>query len=257
MVTELGLGAMDTPQAAEGLKTLELALKCGINFIDTAREYQGSEFLVGEALSSVGAEGVYLASKTLKRTMDGSQYDIDRSRQALGVDKVHLYQLHDVSTFEAWEEAMGEGGALEGLKVARFRGLIEYIGISSHSLDILELAIKSDEFDTVMLEYSAFSPDTEELMRLAFDSNIGVIAMRPLGGSGRMSSMRSQMKRGDSSLTAAMLLRYVLSNPNVSVAIPGSRFPDRVRRNVEVASTYRPLSASARTLCEERARVLY
>lgn len=42
MVTELGLGAMDTPQVPEGQETLRLALKLGINFVDTAREYHGS-----------------------------------------------------------------------------------------------------------------------------------------------------------------------------------------------------------------------
>ena len=257
MVTELGIGAMDTPQAAEGRETLIAALNSGINFIDTAREYQGSEFLIGEAIRAVGARSVCVASKTFKRTRDGSQYDVDRSKQVLGVDKVHLYQLHDVSSFEVWEEVMGEGGALEGLKTARFRGLIDYIGISSHRLDVLEEAIGSGEFDTVMLEYSAFFPETKELARLASDANIGVIAMRPLGGSGRMSSVRARNAEGDSSLTPAMLLRFVLSNSHISVAIPGARFPDRVHDNVALASSYEPLSRSERKQCEDQAGLLY
>ncbi|MBI2856798.1 MAG: aldo/keto reductase, partial [Chloroflexi bacterium] len=41
LVTELGLGAMDTPTAKEGEATLHAALDQGINFIDTARDYQG------------------------------------------------------------------------------------------------------------------------------------------------------------------------------------------------------------------------
>ena len=195
MVTELGIGAMDTPQAAEGRETLIAALNSGISFIDTAREYQGSEFLIGEAIRAVGARSVCLASKTFKRTRDGSQYDVDRSKQVLGVEKVHLYQLHDVSSFEVWEEVMGEGGALEGLQTARFRGLIDYIGISSHRLDVLEEAIGSGEFDTVMLEYSAFFPETKELARLASDANIGVIAMRPPGRV-RKNEQRESKDRG-------------------------------------------------------------
>ena len=257
MVTELGIGAMDTPQAADGLETLVVALKSGINFIDTAREYQGSEYLVGEAIRTVDARDVYLASKTFKRTRDGSQYDVDRSRQVLGVDKVHLYQLHDVSSFEVWEEVMQGGGALEGLKIARLRGLVDHIGVSSHSMDVLEEAIGSGEFDTVMLEYSAFAPETEELIRGANNANIGVIAMRPLGGSGRMSSIRTRIAEGDSSLTPASLLRFVLSNPHVSVAIPGSRFPDRVHDNVALASSYEPFSQSERRGCEDQAGLLY
>ena len=52
MVSELGFGAMNIPDVAEGEETLHRALALGINFIDTARVYKGSEYLVGsEALS--------------------------------------------------------------------------------------------------------------------------------------------------------------------------------------------------------------
>ena len=46
-VTELGFGAMDTPQVPEGKDTLLSALSLGINFIDTSRIYEGSEFFLG------------------------------------------------------------------------------------------------------------------------------------------------------------------------------------------------------------------
>ena len=50
MVTELGLGAMDTPQSREGPETLNSALDSGINFVDTARDYAGSEYLIGQVI---------------------------------------------------------------------------------------------------------------------------------------------------------------------------------------------------------------
>ena len=43
-VTELGFGAMDTPQVPEGKDALLSAINLGVNFIDTARIYDGSEF---------------------------------------------------------------------------------------------------------------------------------------------------------------------------------------------------------------------
>ena len=65
-----------------------------------------------------------------------------------------------------------------------------------------------------------------ELIELAAERDVGVIVMRPLGGSGRTSVMRGRMADGDEGpLTPANLLRYVLSNPGVSVAIPGARYP--------------------------------
>ncbi len=160
MVPELGLGAMDTPRVVEGEETLHLALDLGIRFIDTAREYSGSEQLIGQVIHARGSKGFHIATKTFHRDSDGAQYDVDRSVRTLGVDKIDLYQLHDVSTPEHWEAVMSEGGALAGLKIARELGLIDYIGVSCHSLEALEKAITCGEFDTVMLEYSAFYPQT-------------------------------------------------------------------------------------------------
>ncbi len=248
---------MDTPQAKEGGETLQVALDLGMNFVDTAREYQGSEYLIGDVIRARGNKDFYAATKTFKRTRDGAQYDVDRSLQILGLDKLDLYQLHDVSSLEAWEQVRQEGGALEGLRIARIRGLIDYIGISSHSPAVLEKAIVSGDFDTVMLEYSAFYRETANLIPLAKEADVGMIVMRPLGGSGRASSIRTRISEGNTSLTPAMLLRYVLSNPDISVAIPGARFPSRIRENVETALTYQPFDESQNRLCETEAGRLF
>ena len=258
-VTELGLGAMDTPQAKEGEETLRLASDVGIDFVDTARIYEGSEFLIGQVIRGGAGQGFHIATKTINRTVDGSQHDVDRSLRLLGVAKIHLYQLDDVSTEEEWDQVMREDGALTGLKIARERGLIGHIGISSHSLEALDEAIGCGEFDTVMLEYSAFYRETEKLIAEAKQRDVGVIAMRPLGGSGRMSSLRTRMEASgnETSLTPGLLLRYVLSNPDIGVAIPGVRFPSRVRDNVELASDYEPLDESEKTKVEEEARRLF
>ena len=129
MVTELGLGAMDTPQVEEGVETLKLALDSGINFVDTARDYQGSEYLIGRVIPAKENIQLCIGSKTFHRTKDGSQYDVDRSLRTIDVDVIDLYQLHDVSSQSNWDQVMQEGGALEGLQIARIRGLIRYIGI--------------------------------------------------------------------------------------------------------------------------------
>ena len=258
LVTELGLGAMDTPQAQEGEETLHVALDLGINFIDTAREYQGSEFLLGQVIRARGGKDFCIATKTFSRTRDGSQHDVDRSLKMLGADRIDLYQLHDVSSLDAWEQVMQATGALAGLQIAKVRGLIGHVGISSHSLEVLDRAITCGEFDTVMLEFSPFFPDTERLISLAKERDVGVIVMRPLGGSGRMSSIRKKMASGyQGSLTPTMLLRYTLSNPGVSVAIPGARYPSRIMENVALASGYHPLDATQKSACESEAKLLY
>ena len=257
-VTELGFGAMDTPQVPEGKDALLSAINLGVNFIDTARIYDGSEFLIGQILPSFNRDDLIIASKTINRTRDGAQHDVDRSLSLMNLNRIDLYQLDDVA-MEDWDLILQENGALEGLKIARYRGLINYIGISSHDLSLIDIAIESKLFDTVMIEYSAFYSETYNLTKKAYQNDIGVIAMRPLGGSGRMTSLRTVMERNSllDNITPSNLLEFVLSNSNIAVSIVGTRYPDRVKSNVETALHYKHLNNSEKEKCKQAAGKLF
>lgn len=259
MVSELGLGAMDTSTSSEGAATVARAVELGINFIDTAREYAGSEFLLGQHVRDHGSAGLHIGTKSFRRTANGVQSEVDRSLSVLGVEEIDLYQLHDITTPESWEEVMLEDtGALAGLKVAQYRGLIGHIGLSSHSLEMTGKAILSGEFETVMVEYSAFYPQSASLIELAAEHDVGVIVMRPLGGSGRTSVIRGLVEQGRAGiLTPANLLRYVLSNRGVSVAIPGARYPSRIEENVATVASYEAMSPAEQRDLEQAASQLY
>lgn len=259
MLPMLGLGAMDTPESPEGAATIAAALDEGVRFIDTARDYAGSEMLLGRVFRERGGAGdAFVASKTFSRTASGAQYDIDRSLRVLGLPQIPLYQLHDISTREAWDAAMAEGGALDGLKTAQYRGLIAHIGVSTHDLDLARECITSGEFDTIMLEYSAFDPAASPVIDLAAEHDVAVIVMRPVGGSGRTSVMRQRIAGGTAGiLTPANLLRYAWSHPGVSIAIPGARHPDRITQNAHTARSYAPMPAAERAELERAARGLW
>lgn len=249
---------MDTPGSDERVVTINAAIDLGLEFIDTARDYAGSEHLIGEVIRERGQQGTFLASKTFARSAHGAQWDVDRSMRVLGVPRIDLYQLHDVSTPEAWRDVMAREGALEGLQVARFRGLIGQIGVSTHNLEIAREIIESGEFETVMLEYSAFYPDSAPMIELAGERGVGVVVMRPVGGSGRTSVMRRRIQEGyGGPLTPANLLRYVLSNPAISVAIPGARYPSRVQENWQTGTTYEPMSEAEKRELEQAAREIW
>ncbi|MBG93035.1 MAG: hypothetical protein CL792_03545 [Chloroflexi bacterium] len=258
-VTELGLGAMDTPTSKESHETIDTAEDVGINFIDTAREYSGSEFLLGQHLRNNPKSKLIITSKTFSHTLNGSQHDIDRSLSTLGLSEIPLYQLHDISTFDSWSQVNDEeNGAITGLKIAKYRGLINYLGVSCHNPDLLTEIIQSNIFDTIMVEYSAFYPSTAAIIEMAARHDIGVIVMRPLGGSGRMSAIRNAIEEGyEGLLTPANLLRYVLTNPNVSVAIPGARYPSRIKENFSTAISYQAMSKSECKAIEIEAANLY
>lgn len=258
LVGAVGLGAMDTPHSPQATETVTTALDLGVDFIDTAREYAGSEFLLGQVIRTRGTAAFHIASKTFSQTADGSQRDVDRSLSTLGVERIDLYQLHDISTLEAWERVHREDGALAGLQAARERGLISHIGLSTHSVEVLERVVDGDAFDTVMVEYSAFYPQTARLIDQAHARDIGVIVMRPLGGSGRTSELRGRIEAGyDGVLTPRNLLRYALSHPGVSTVIPGARYPSRVIENVATASTSGRMTPEEREAIEVEAATLY
>ena len=250
MVTELGLGAMNLPDVSEGEETIRRALELGINFIDTARVYRGSEYLIGRVVEERGKD-FYIASKTTSRIRDGALNDIARSLGYLHIERIDLYQLHDVREND-WDRAIGPGGALEGLREAREQGMIAHIGLSSHSVEILRRAIEYGEFETVLLMYNPFQMETADLPSLARRNDVGVIAMKPFGGGGMLGGLRVS-GHGDQ-FNAKTLLRYALSNPDISVVIPGARFPLEVEENVELARSYEPMSDDEARIFQNEAK---
>tara|TARA_B100001750_G_scaffold237034_1_gene241643 strand:- start:1382 stop:2200 length:819 start_codon:yes stop_codon:yes gene_type:complete len=257
LVTELGFGAMDTPFSPDANTTLHCALDQGINFIDTARIYQNSEYLLGQVIRERGKKDFYVASKTINRSASGAQYDVDKSLSLLGIDCIDIYQLDDLSIND-WSITTGKDGALEGLRIAQARGLIRYIGFTSHDFSLLSKAIRSNLFDTVMIEFSVFFTETLSLINEAFDRGLGVIAMRPLGGSGRTTSIETLGKSTRPfSLSITDLLTYTLTNKNIAVAIVGSSHTQRVLDNVETAISYVDLNEKQMEEYKKKAERLY
>jgi len=243
LVRELGFGAANVAAAPEDEEALLRAFALGINFVETGRVYRGSEYMIGGALSRLPDRGtsVHVASKTIGRSRDAALRDLERSLEHLGLPEADICQLADVGRND-WEQVMAPGGALEGLREAQERGLVRYVGISSHSHQVLRQAIESGEFDTVQLKYSVFNLRNEALIRLAHRKDIGVIVMKALGGFGMAGALKTSPYQDR--LNAKTLLRYVLSNRHLSVVIPGMRFPWEVEENVAVALTYKPMTPS-------------
>src|SRR4030067_263316 len=87
-----------------------------------------------------------------------------------------------VSVIRAGVE-MGGGGAYEGLLRMRDEGRIDFIGITSHNLDVLERAVEEGHFDVIMACYSFLEPDAErKLFPLTRAKDIGMISMKPFSG---------------------------------------------------------------------------
>jgi predicted aldo/keto reductase-like oxidoreductase len=162
-------------------QVIHAALDYGINFIDTARVYMDSETNIGEVMKTRRKECI-LASKSHNRGYDEVLADLEESLKELQTDKIEIYQVHELEPREV-SMVMGKGGALDAFKKAKDQGMIDFIGLTSHHVDIMIDLIKTGEFDTVMFPFNVIEREPEkELISLARSEDIGTIVMKPLAG---------------------------------------------------------------------------
>ena len=183
-VTGLGFGGIPIQRVeeAQAVDVVLHAVETGIDFIDTSRMYSTSEGRIGKALRETDKK-VTLATKSMNRFADGIRKDIEVSMENLQVDYIDIYQCHAVSSNDEYERVIRPGGALDGLKIAKEQGLIGHMGITSHSLDLLEKIIDDGFFETIMVCLSFLEPEARErIVPKAKEKNIGVLAMKPFSG---------------------------------------------------------------------------
>ncbi len=129
----LGAAAFGQVTQQQTDATLELALSHGVNHVDTAANYDDAEVRLGSWIARHG-KSFFLATKTEERTAEKARQEIHRSLERLQVDQLDMIQLHNLVEPEAWQTALGPGGALEAAIAAREEGLVRFIGITGHGL---------------------------------------------------------------------------------------------------------------------------
>lgn len=167
---------------AEAVEIVLYALEKGMDFIDTSRMYTTSEARIGKALAGTGRK-VTIATKSFARSADGIRRDVETSLKELGRDYIDLYQCHGIGSVEEYRAITSPTGALYGLLKAKEQGLIGHIGITSHSLDLLEMVLDEGLFETIMVCLSFLEPAARDtILPKAREKNVGVIAMKPFSG---------------------------------------------------------------------------
>ena len=235
-ISRVGLGGIPIQRIdAEGVKPLlRQMLDAGVNFIDTARGYTVSESYLGEALEGI-REHFVIATKSMSRTKEDMARDIDISLQNLRTDYIDLYQVHN-ATPDQLQQVCAPGGALEALMEAKEAGKIGHIGVTAHSLETFKMALELDWVETFMFPYNIVENQADKLIRKCTEKNIGFICMKPLAG-GAIED-------------AALALRYICQNPDVTVVIPGMAEEKEIAQNVAACADTSPLTP------EENAAIL-
>ena len=227
-ISRLGFGGIPIQRVdSETTKKLvELMVEKGINYIDTARGYTVSESYLGEALDGL-RDNFILATKSMARTKDAMAKDIDISLENLRTNYIDLYQVHNPN-LEQLETVISEGGALEALLEAKEMGKIGHIGLTAHSTEVFEKALTLPWVETIMFPYNIVETQGEDLIQQCADKNIGFIAMKPLAG-GAIED-------------ATLALRFICSNLNVSVVIPGMYDLKEIEQNLSAVENTSPIS---------------
>ena len=227
-ISRMGFGGIPIQKVdVPTVRTLMQALAdSGVNYIDTARGYTVSERYLGEALEGMRDRFV-IATKSMARTKEAMEKDIETSLANLRTDHIELYQVHNPSLADL-ETVIAPGGALEALLEAKDAGKIGHIGLTAHMATVFERALGMDWVETIMFPYNIVETQGEALMRRCTEQGVGFIVMKPLAG-GALED-------------ATLALRFIGQNPDVSVVIPGMYSVEEARQNLAAMEDNSPLT---------------
>lgn len=187
--TLFGAAALGQVTQKEADQTLEVLLEYGVNHIDTAASYGDAEERIGPWMKD-HRDKFFLATKTGDRDYKSAKQSIARSLKRMRVDQIDLIQLHALVHPDEWDLAMSADGALKACIEARQQGLVKYIGVTGHGLNIPAMHRRSLErfdFDSILLPYNfvvirdkRYSEDFERTVKLAQERNAAVQTIKSL-----------------------------------------------------------------------------
>ncbi len=167
----------------DAVRVVRKSIELGINFIDTATGYSDSEEKIGEAIKGIKREKLVIASKSPASDKKTFMEHIDLSLKRLGVDYIDIYQLHNVGSIDKYNAVFDENGAMAALERAVKEGKVKYPGFSSHTMKVAKKLIESKKFYSVQVPFNFVDSEVlDEVIPLAKKLNMGIIAMKPLGG---------------------------------------------------------------------------
>jgi diketogulonate reductase-like aldo/keto reductase len=218
---------------AERCRVLQTFLAMGGGLVDSSPMYGSSEAVIGQCLAQIApADTLFSATKvwTLGEWLGKRQ--MEASRQLWGLPRFDLMQIHNMLDWETH---------LETLKAWKAEGKIRYIGITtSHGRRHEELAaaLQREDFDFVQFSYNLLDREAEQrLLPLAAERGIAVIVNRPFRHGGLFHHVQGQALPDwaaeiDCANWAQFFLKFIVSHPAVTCAIPATRRVDHMRENM-------------------------
>jgi len=262
-VTPLGFGGAPVGFLDESqdriTQILNLLLDSGVNLIDTAHCYPGSEAAIGNAVSSRREEYVLVSKCGHAKDVDGKDWSpaaiaasIDLSLKRLKTDHIDVMLLHTCGL-----DTLRHGEPIDAVLKAVKAGKVRYAGYSG---DNAEAAWAAAQPDLRVLETSVSIADQvniDEALPLCVQHGKGVLAKRPIANAcwkardeqrGMYKDYASEYQRRFEKMGVAasdlgfsddawpeIALRFTLGQEGAVCAIVGTTNPDNAKANIEAA----------------------
>lgn len=213
----------------------------GGRMIDSSPMYGSSQVTIGYGLRKLGGSApVFSADKVWTSSASRGPAQIEQSRSAWGVPRFDLLEVHNLLS---WERH------LDTLASMKADGKLRYIGVTtSHGRRHGDLAriMETRPLDFIQLTYNALDREAEaRLLPLAQERGIAVIVNRPYQRGDLIDHVKRHSLPKWAAETGArswpqFLLRFIISHPAVTCAIPATTRVEHVRENLAAATSPLP-----------------
>jgi len=247
----------DEHAIAERTRVLRSFFDHGGGMIDSSPMYGSSEAVIGRCLTALEHPGgLFAASKIWTSSPSEGREQWQDSRRLWGLDTFGLMQVHNLV---AWREQ------LAWLADEKAAGRVRLLGVTtSHGRrhDLLAKIIGEAPIDCVQLSYSVVNRAVEErLLPMAAQRGIAVIVNRPFVRGELPRRLRGAPLPGwaaeiDCQTWAQALLKWIVSNPLVSCAIPATSQADHMAQNMSAARGPMPDAALRARIAADVARLI-
>ena len=234
-------------------KVLEAFFEHGGGMVDSSPMYGSGAAVMGFALERLGNhDKLFSAEKVWTEDGSKTREQVDEQESLWGIDTFDLMQVHNLA---AWEEH------LETLHEMKESGEIRYVGITTSSgrrHREFEQIMENHDLDFIQVTYNITHREVEErILPLAREKDIAVIANRPYDGGDLIRDLKARetvpewaVEEFDCQGWADFLLKFLVSHPAVTCAIPATTRVDHMHENMKAGHDPMPDSAMRKRMIE-------